>query len=94
LVSTAATAAPATTRPWIEAACTIDTEFGEPARAYTVLTSSPRDTSCCGYHVYRSDVRGSDQIGNITDGQDRELIEAVENDCEYMGYVVRQPAET
>jgi hypothetical protein len=72
----------------IAAAQAVDAEAGgrpEPV-TYEVLGYNPRDTSD-GYHVYRSDVRGSDQIGNILDGQDQELIDAVARDCEYVGYV-------
>ena len=33
---------------------------------------------------YRADVRGSEQVPVITDGQDPEIIE---RDCEFMGFV-------
>ena len=66
-------------------AAALDASLGEPARSYevhqhpTALASNEG-----GYHVYRSDVRGSDQIGHITDGQDQEMIDAVERDCDYV----------
>lgn len=33
------------------------------------------------YHVYRADVRGSEAVPVVTDGQDQEMIDAVERDC-------------
>lgn len=38
----------------------------------------------CGYHVYRADINGSDAVATVQDGQDREMIEAVERECEYV----------
>lgn len=79
----------------VAAARSVDTEIdpSEAAtRTYEARTSAPRDTST-GYHVYRSDVRGSDQIGNIINGQDQELIAAVQRDCEFVGYVACTSAQ-
>lgn len=64
----------------------LDESIGEIDRAYVVHNVDPR-TTATGYHVYRADVRGSEQVGNIHDGQDQEMIEAVERDCEYVGFV-------
>lgn len=76
--------------PWREAAeaaaRALDASNGEHDRSYEVMERNPRDTST-GYHVYRADVRGSDQLPTVWDGQDREVIEAVERDCEYFAYV-------
>jgi hypothetical protein len=58
-------------------------EFG---RTYELLGHNPHDTST-GYHVYRADINGSDAVRAIDNGQDAELIEAVERDCEYVGFV-------
>ena len=69
-----------------EAATTIDEVQKEYGRTYTVHSRAPRDTRG-GYHVYRADVRGSEQVPVITDGQDPEIIGAVERDCEFMGFV-------
>lgn len=70
----------------VEAAKHVDADIGAQARIYTAQVSAPRSTQT-GYHVYRADVRGSEQVGAITDGQDAEMIEAVERDCEYLGFV-------
>lgn len=73
------------------AARLLDESIGELGREYTLIGHDPHDTST-GYHVYRADVDGSDAVTVVTDGQDRETIEAVERDCEYVGYVVcRRP---
>lgn len=76
----------------IEAARLLDESIGEPGREYELIGYNPRDTST-GYHVYRADVEGSDAVAVVTDGQDREVIEAVERDCEYVGYVACRDAE-
>lgn len=73
-------------RNLIDAAKHVDAEIGAQARIYTASGSAPNSTQT-GYHVYRADVRGSEQVGAITDGQDAEMIEAVERDCEYFGFV-------
>ena len=65
-----------------EAATTIDEIQKEYGRAYTVHSRAPRDTRG-GYHVYRAD----DRVPTITDGQDQEIIRAVERDCEFVGFV-------
>lgn len=69
-----------------EAAAHVDAQNGEQGRIYTVTRGNPRTTQT-GYHVYRADVRGSEQVPAITDGQDQEMIDAVERDCEYLGFV-------
>lgn len=61
-----------------EAARMIDADNGTDGRTYTVHSRAPRDTRG-GYHVYRADVRGSEQVP--------EIIGAVERDCEFMGFV-------
>jgi hypothetical protein len=74
-----------------DAARHVDAEIGMHDRAYEVLGHDPRDTST-GYHVWRSDINGSDMVPNITDGQDAELLAALERDCEYLGYVICKDA--
>ena len=69
-----------------ELARILDESIGEADRTYLVHSVDPR-TTATGYHVYRADVRGSEQVGNIHDGQDQEMIDAVERDCEYEGFV-------
>lgn len=76
-----------TERTPVDAARLLDESIGELGREYTLIGHNPRDTST-GYHVYRADVDGSDAVTVVTDGQDREVIEAVERDCEYVGYVI------
>ena len=70
----------------IDAARATDADNVEYGRTYAVRSRAPRDTRD-GYHVYRADVRGSEQVPVITDGQDPEIIGAVERDCEFMGFV-------
>jgi hypothetical protein len=70
----------------VAAARALDASIGVHGRTYSVTGRGPRDTST-GYHVYRSDVGGSDQLPSIFDGQDAETVAAVERTCEYYGYV-------
>lgn len=74
----------------VEAARLLDESIGEYGRAY-VETGRPRDTRT-GYHVYRADMDGSDAVPVVWDGQDQETIEAVERDCEYVGFVECKPS--
>ena len=59
-------------------------------RDYEVLShSNPRALASneTGYLVYRADINGSEAVPVIQDGQDREMIEAVERDCRLVGVV-------
>jgi hypothetical protein len=38
-----------------------------------------------GHHVYRADVGDSEAV--VHDGQDRDTIDAVRRDCEYVGLI-------
>jgi hypothetical protein len=40
-----------------------------------------------GYMAYRNDINGSEAVGHIRDGQDNEMIEAVERDCQLIGFI-------
>lgn len=64
-------------------------EFG---RSYEFLSRAPHDTST-GYLVYRADVGGSDAIPVVQDGTNQETINAVERDCEFLGYVAVVPCD-
>jgi hypothetical protein len=75
----------------IEAARLLDESIGELGRTYRE-TANPRDTST-GYHVYRADVRGSEAVPVVTDGQDQDYIESVQRDCEYVTFVTCSQAE-
>lgn len=67
----------------IEAVRLLDEAIGETGREYAYHRANPRST-VTGYHVY--DASG-DQVACVQDGQDGEMIEAVERDCEYLGFV-------
>lgn len=69
-----------------EAARLMDESIGEHGREYRELSSVPRDTRT-GYAVYRADINGSEAVPVVQDGQDREMIEAVERDCEFVAFV-------
>lgn len=77
----------------LAAARGIDAHVGcHNPRSYAFAWSN-RDTGT-GYHVYRADVRGSEAVPVVHDGQDQDTIDTVMRDCEYVGYVaVREDAE-
>jgi hypothetical protein len=69
-----------------EAARLMDESIGEHGREYRELSCMSRDTRT-GYAVYRADINGSEAVPVVQDGQDREMIEAVERDCEFVAFV-------
>lgn len=71
----------------IEACRAIDADIGEYDREYTIVNCHSLATGETGYFVYRADIRGSEQIANIIDGQDQEMIDAVERDCNLVACV-------
>ena len=40
-----------------------------------------------GYHVYRADVRGSEAVPVVQDGQDQDTINAVMELCDYVAFI-------
>lgn len=69
-----------------EFAIAIDRDNKAADSDYELIGHNPRSTES-GYHVYRADVRGSEAVSVVTDGQDQEMIDAVERDCEYVGFL-------
>ena len=65
----------------VEFARALDNSIGVHGRDYA-LTHNPRDTST-GYHVYAA----TDAVPTVSDGQDANIIKAVERDCDYAGFV-------
>ena len=57
---------------------------GVHGRAYEEVPRRALASNEAGYHVYRADINGSDAVMTVQDGQDQEMIEAVERDCEYV----------
>lgn len=77
----------------IDAARLIDEHIGVPGREYEFFRSARSAPDGSGYHVWRADVGGSEAVAVVQDGQDPEMIEAVERDCEYVGYIrIAEPA--
>lgn len=70
----------------LAAARMLDESLNEFGRLYV---EQPRSniSGRSGYLCYRSDIGGSDQMPNVTDGQDPELIAICERDCKYLGFV-------
>lgn len=67
-----------------EYAAALDASIGEHGRAYEEVSRHALASNETGYHVYRADINGSDAVVTVQDGQDQEMIEAVERDCEYI----------
>src|SRR5690606_29312658 len=62
----------------IAAARLIDERVGVPGREYELFRSERSAPDGSGYHVWRADVAGRETLPVVTDGQDREMIAAVE----------------
>ena len=62
----------------------LDESIGEYERTYEAVS---RLSGQNGYVVYRVDVNGGEAVPVVRDGQDRDMIEAVERDCQLLGYV-------
>src|SRR5690606_28074603 len=77
----------------VDAARLIDEHTGAPGREYELFRSSLSAPDGSGYHVWRADVAGRETLPVVIDGQNREMIAAVERDCEYVGYIrIAEPA--
>jgi hypothetical protein len=70
----------------IEAARTLDASLGATGAYWETNSTDPH--TC--YHVYRADVAGSEAVPVISDGQDQEMIDAVERDCKYITSIARR----
>ncbi|MFA5387487.1 MAG: hypothetical protein WC322_03790 [Candidatus Paceibacterota bacterium] len=60
--------------------------------SYTLRYEHHRDNRP-GYRVYRADIDGSEAVPVVQDGTDGDMIEAVERDCEYVGFVESSESE-
>ncbi len=70
----------------IEIAAALDASIGQPGREYELQSSNP-NTTATGYDVWRVDVGGSEVVPVVQDGQDQEVIDAVETEGEYAGFI-------
>ena len=79
----------------IEFARAVDaSNHDDPALRNYEMASRPSSRNEWGYVVYRADVNGSDAVPVVWDGTGRETIEAVERDCEMIGFIrIRDPEE-
>lgn len=74
----------------LEFAKALDESLGEHGRSYEEVS---RLDGRSGYSVYRADINGSDAVNVVFDGQDQETIEAVERDCQHLGYIATTQGE-
>lgn len=69
----------------LEFAAALDHHVGtHTPRTYEDVSRSALASNETGYHVYRADLNGSEAVPVVQNGQDQEMIEAVERDCEYV----------
>lgn len=68
----------------LEYAAALDASIGEGGRIYEDVSRRDLASNESGYHVYRADVNGSEAVPVVWNGQDRETIDAVVRDCEYV----------
>lgn len=72
------------------AAQALDESLGEHGRSYEEHGPGYRPDGVMAYHVYRADVGGSEAVPIVQDGQDSEMIRAVERDCVKVAVVTCQ----
>jgi hypothetical protein len=65
----------------------LDKSLGEHGRTYVMQDPAAARNGQSGYMAYRNDINGSEAVGHIRDGQDNEMIEAVERDCQLIGFI-------
>ena len=70
----------------LEFAKALDESIGEYGRTYREQ-SRPDASNQSGYHVYRADIDGSEAVPVAIDGQDQEMITAVEASCRNEGFI-------
>jgi len=68
----------------LEAVARLDTSVGAHGRSYEEVSRYGMASNETGYHVYRADVRGSEAVPLVDDGQDQETIDSIVRDCEYV----------
>ena len=68
----------------LEAVARFDATIGAGGRSYEEMARGELRSNETGYHVYRADVRGAEAIPLVDDGQDQQLIESVERECQYI----------
>ena len=77
----------------VEFAKALDESIGTYGREYDELSFSQHRSGYCGYRVYRADVRGSEAVAVVQDGQDQDMIDAVERDCAEVCFISIKDAE-
>jgi len=68
----------------LEAVARLDASISAHGRLYAEESRHDLHSNETGYHVYRADVRGSEAVPLVDDGQDQETIDSVERECEYV----------
>lgn len=72
-----------------EAARQLDESLGVQGRTYETMGAGYRPAANeTAYHVYRADIRGSDAVAIVQDGQDPEMIADVERECDKLAVVL------
>ncbi len=65
----------------------LDRSLGDHQRRYSMQSTAAARNGQPGYLAYGADISGSEAVGIVQDGQDQETIEAVERDCEQIGFI-------
>jgi hypothetical protein len=71
----------------MEYAAALDASIGEHNHTYERGHHHPASNRS-GYFVYRADIDGSDAVPVVRDGQDPEMIDAVERECKLLGFMI------
>ncbi|MDO5648835.1 hypothetical protein [Paracoccus sp. (in: a-proteobacteria)] len=67
-----------------------ETIVGAHGRSYQEVSRLDGDS---GYAVYRVDIDGSEAVTVVHDGQDKDTIDAVIENCEFVGHVAYDQPE-
>ena len=75
-----------------EYAAALDASLKNPLENGEQYISTHSANGANGYAVYRADANGSEAVPVVLDGQDKQTIEAVERDCQFLGYLIKSSA--
>jgi hypothetical protein len=75
-----------------EFAAAVDDSTGDFNRRYDERPFHHFRNGLSGYRVYRADANGSEAVAVVQDGQDQEVIDAVERDCQEICFIATTEA--
>lgn len=65
----------------------LDRSIGGAPRTYAYGNASTARDGVTGYRVFRADIDGSEAVGVVHDGQNKDTIDAVIENCPEIGFI-------